>query len=120
MQVKSRVEVFNTFDPLVQTVLQFPLDPIAQTKFWAREFKELKRMVMFKKTNVGAAIVIVTKSECVVFNTVAMLDGKPQCVCQTEQDVAKLAIFLANDDLLINYAGRILFLKFLNLFKKKL
>jgi len=80
----------------------------------------LKRMVIFKKTNVGTTIVVIAKSECVVFNTVAMLDGKPQCVCQTEQDVAKLAIFLANDDLLINYAGRILFFKFLNLFKKKL
>jgi len=75
---------------------------------------------MFKKTNVGAAIVIVTKSECVILNPVPMLDGKTQCVCQPEQDVAELTIFLANDDLLINYAGRILFLKFLNLFKKKL
>ena len=75
---------------------------------------------MFEKTNVWTAIVIVTKSEGVVFNPVAMLDGKTQCVCQTEQDVAELAIFLANDDFLINYAGRILFFKFLNLFKKKL
>ena len=104
----------------MQAVLKFPFDPIAQTNFWSRELKELKRVVVFEKTNVRAAIVIITKSECVVFNTVAMLDGKPQCVCQTEQDVAKLAIFLANDDLLINYAGRILFFKFLNLFKKKL
>jgi len=80
----------------------------------------LKRVVIFEKTNVGTAIVIITKSEGVVFNPIPMLDGKAQCVCQTEQDVAKLAIFLTNDDLLINYAGRILFLKFLNLFKKKL
>ena len=80
----------------------------------------MKRVVIFEKTNVRAAIVIITKSEGVVLNPIPILDGKPQCVCQTEQDVAKLAIFLANDDLLINYAGRILFFKFLNLFKKKL
>ena len=69
-------------------------------KFWARKFKELKRVVIFEKTNVGTAIMIVTKSEGVVFNPIAMFDGKPQCVCQAEHDVAELAIFLANDDLL--------------------
>lgn len=80
----------------------------------------MKRVVIFEKTNVGTAIMIVTKSEGVVFNPILMLDGKTQCICQTEQDVAELAIFLADDDLFINYAGRILFFKFLNLFKKKL
>ena len=80
----------------------------------------MKRVVIFEKTNVGTAIVIITKSESVVFNPIPILDGKSQCVCQTEQDVTELAIFLANDDFLINYAGRILFFKFLNLFKKKL
>ena len=57
-------------------------------------------MIVFKKTDIGATIMIVTKSEGVVFNPIAMFDGKPQCVCQAEHDVTELAIFLANDDLL--------------------
>lgn len=84
----------------MQTILKLPLIPIDQTKFWSREFKELKRVVIFEKTNVGTAIMIITKSESEVFNSVTMLDGKPQSVCQAEQDVAELAIFLENDDLL--------------------
>ena len=84
MQVKCRVEVFKTFDPLVQAVLKLPLDPIAQTNFWSWELKELKRVVVFKKTNVGTAIMVIAKSEGVVLNPVTMLDGKPQSVCQPE------------------------------------
>ena len=54
---------------------------------------------MLEKTDVGTTIMVVTKSEGVVLNTVLMLDGKSQSVCQAEQDVTELAIFLANDDL---------------------
>ena len=63
---------------------------------------------------------VIAKCQGVICNFISMLDGKTQCVSQAEQYIAELAIFLANDDFLINYTGRILFLKFLDLFKKKL
>ena len=53
-------------------------------------------MVVFKKTNVGTAIMVIAKSEGVVFNSEPMFDGKPQSVCQAEQDVAELPVFVAN------------------------
>ena len=83
-------------------------------KFWTREFEELKRVVIFEKTNIRTAIMVITESEGVVLDPVVMLDGKSECICQAEQNVSKLAIFLANDDLLINYTGRILFFSFFN------
>ena len=55
---------------------------------------------MFEKTNIRAAIMVIAKSEGVVFNPVPMFDGKSKCVCQAEHDVAELAIFVMNDDLL--------------------
>ena len=56
---------------------EFPFNAITQTKFWMRIFEELKRVMVFEKTNIGATVMVVTKSECIVFNFVAMLDGVP-------------------------------------------
>ena len=74
----------------------------------------MKRVVIFEKTNIRTAIMVIAESKGEVLDPVVMLNGKSKCICQAEQNVSKLAIFLANDDLLINYAGRILFFCFFN------
>ena len=61
---------------------------------------------------------VIAESEGEVLDPVVMLNGKSKCICQAEQNVSKLAIFLANDDLLINYAGRIIFFSFLTDIRK--
>ena len=63
------------------TISKLPLNTIDQVKFWLRKFKELKSVVIFEKTNVGAAIMVIAKSEGVVFDPEIMLEGIAKSVC---------------------------------------
>ena len=89
----KKIDFFNFLKPVIP---KFPFYSIIETQFRSRIFEKMKFIIIFKKLNIQATIMIVAKSQSIILNSQTKIKSISQRISQSEQYIPKLSILVAD------------------------